>query len=225
MYKPKYSIIIPTKNEEATIGKVLSSIPNKLRRHSEIIVADSSEDSTPEIAKLFNAKVIKINEGGKGRAVKEAIKISRGGILVFLDGDGTDPPSYIPILLEKLKDCNLVLGCRDLSKTKDKTTKILFMIYKHGFVNLFLRKFKKMGLDISDPLAGFRVIRKRDFNRLDIRSNNFEIEAEMNAKALALGYKINAVPIPIKLRDGGIFRSKLLLNPKELAKIIANGFS
>ena len=61
MSKPKYSIIIPTKNEEATIEKVLSSIPNKLRRHSEIIVADSSEDSTPEIAKLFNAKVIKIN--------------------------------------------------------------------------------------------------------------------------------------------------------------------
>ncbi len=218
--KPKYSIIIPTKNEEDTIAHVLYNIPNEIKKNSEIIVADSSDDLTPFIAKSFGAMVIKVKSGGKGKAVRIGVEKSRGDTLIFLDGDGTDPPTYIPHLLKKLEDCHLVLGCRDENKTKDKLDKMLFLIYKFGFVSPFLRKFNKLGLTVSDPLAGFRAIRKSDFNKLGLQSNNFELETEMNIKALNLGFKIGIVQIPVTLRENSIFKSKLLLNPKELIKII-----
>lgn len=218
--KPKYSIIIPTKNEEDTIAHVLYTIPDELKKDSEIIVADSSDDLTPHIAKSFGAMVVKVKSGGKGKAVRIAVGKSRGDILIFLDGDGTDPPTYIPHLLKKLEDCHLVLGCRDGKKTKDKLDKTLFLIYKFGFVSPFLKKFNKLGLTVSDPLAGFRAIRKSDFKRLDLHSDNFELETEMNVKALNLGFKIGIIQIPVTLRVNSVFKSKLLLNPRELIKII-----
>jgi glycosyltransferase involved in cell wall biosynthesis len=53
----KVGFIIPTRNEEKSIGKVLSKIPFRWKKN--VIVVDSSEDKTPLIAKKFGARVIK----------------------------------------------------------------------------------------------------------------------------------------------------------------------
>lgn len=83
----KYSIIIATLNEEKGIAKVINSIPKEIRSQSEIIVPDVSTDSTPEIAEKLGARVIRMKEKGKGRQMREAVRQSRGEILIFMDGD------------------------------------------------------------------------------------------------------------------------------------------
>ena len=66
---PEVSVVIPTKNEEESIGKCIEKIQGVFNEHhidGEIIVADNSTDTTPEIAKRLGAKVIVPDEHGYG---------------------------------------------------------------------------------------------------------------------------------------------------------------
>ncbi|ATZ61754.2 MAG: glycosyltransferase family 2 protein [Methanosarcinales archaeon Met12] len=216
--KPKYSIIIATKNEEEAIAKVLCSIPEEVAKYSETIVVDSSTDYTPIIAERLGAKVIKESRKGKGRAMKKGVKSSKGDVLIFLDGDGTDPPEYTPKLIKKLNNSDLVLGCRSMEcfETDDKMMRQIFRVY--GF---FVRPlFYLVGFKVSDPLAGFRVIRRKDWDKLDLKSNDFEIEAEMNVKATNEGFVVKELAIPHLKRGGGLRKSKLITNPKMWFRIM-----
>jgi glycosyltransferase involved in cell wall biosynthesis len=210
--RPKYSIIIATKNEEEAIAKVICSIPENVVKISEIIVVDSSTDCTPIIAERLGARVIRQKAKGKGRAMKRGVNESKGDVLVFLDGDGTDPPEYMPKLIKKLESSDLVLGCRAMKNFKTDNLKMrgIFKLYSPFMRSLFY----PIGIKVSDPLAGFRVIRRKDWNRLDLKSDAFEIEAEMNVKAVKNGFLIKEVAIPHLSRGGGLLKSKLVTSPR-----------
>lgn len=218
--KAKYSIVIATRNEECGIAKVLCSIPEQVEKESEIIVVDSSSDLTPVIAERLGAKVIREGRKGKGRAMKLGVKESKGEVLIFLDGDGTDPPQYIPELIKKLEEHDLVLGSRVAKtfKSDSKLYRAYFLPYEL-FVGTFFKDI--VGFRIAgDPLAGFRVIRRKDWDRLNLESDGFEIEAEMDIKSLELGFKVGEVPIPLLKRAGGILKSKLVTNPRMQLRIL-----
>ncbi|MBT9159611.1 MAG: glycosyltransferase family 2 protein [Dehalococcoidia bacterium] len=212
------SIIIPTLNEEEGIAKVICSIPKEIKDQSEVIVVDVSADLTPIIAERLGAKVIRAEIKGKGRQMRKGVEHSQGEILIFLDGDGTDPPQYIPKLLEKLEEADLVLGCRSMGnfRTDDKSMRRVFKVY--GF---FIRPlFRLINFKASDPLAGFRVIRKKDWQKLDLESNDFKIETEMNIKVMKQGFVVKEVAIPhLKRCGGGLKASKLVYNPRQWFEI------
>ncbi len=205
------SIIIPTLNEEEGIAKVICSIPEKIRKQSEVLVVDASNDMTSIIAERLGAKVIWTEQRGKGRQMRQAVENSQGEILIFLDGDGTDPAQYIPRLLKELEGADLVLGCRSMKEFKadDKQMRRVFKVYAFFIQPLF----RLIGFNAADPLAGFRVIRRKDWDRLNLESNDFKIETEMNIKAMKLGFVIKEVAIPhLKRCGGGLRASKLTRN-------------
>lgn len=214
----RLSIIIPTLNEEEGIAKVFCSIPEEIREQSEIIVVDVSTDYTPIIAERLGAKVIKMEKRGKGRQMREAVELSEGEILIFLDGDGTDPPGFIPELLEKLEGANLVLGCRSNKKFEEEDDKMMRQIFKvyRPFVGPL---FSLIDFNASDPLAGFRAIRRKDWDKLNLTSDAFEIETEINIKAIKQGFIIKEVPIPHLKRCGGVGKSKFTRSPEQWLKI------
>ncbi|MBI3190495.1 glycosyltransferase family 2 protein [archaeon] len=218
--KPKYSIIIATKNEEESIAKVICSFPENVRKQSEIIVVDSSTDHTPIIAEKLGVKVIHEKGKGKGCAMKTGVDASKGDIVIFMDGDGTDPPSFIPKLLKKLEHADLVLGSRSMKEfpEDDPMMRRIFRFYGQLSVRPIFRMagFKVKG----DPLAGFRAIRKNDWYRMDLKSNDFRIEAEMNMRAVKLGFRTGEIPIPHLKRGGGLMKSKLVTSPKMWIKIM-----
>ena len=226
MSNPKISIIIPTLNEEEGIAKTICSIPKKIREQSEVIVVDVSNDYTSIIAERLGARVIKAKKKGKGRQMRQAVKESNGEILIFLDGDGTDPAQYIPKLLEKLKEAELVLGCRSMAKFKidDKEMRRIFKFYGFFIQNIF----RLIDFKVADPLAGFRAIRKKDWQKLELESDDFKIETEMNIKAMKLGWVIKEIAIPhLKRCGGGLKASKLAFNPPqylEISKIFLKHF-
>jgi len=197
--KPKYSIIIPTKNEENGIAKVINSIPKDIRKFSEVIVVDSSSDRTPTIARELGTKVIKEKRSGKGLAMRTGVRNARGNILVFLDGDGTYPSSYIKKMIKKLKSADLVLGCR---KTDDIILKI----------GIFLEKllFSLVNFNVPDPLTGYRVTRKKDWHRLALKSKGFEIETEMNIEAIEKNFRIKYLIFPHSYGLRDFFKSKFV---------------
>lgn len=224
---PLLSIIIPTLDEEEGIAKVICSIPEEIRNQSEVIVVDVSTDYTPIIAERLGARVIRAKIKGKGWQMRQAAEQANGEILIFLDGDGTDPSPYIPKLLKELQEgADLVLGCRNMKEFKidDKHMRRVFKAYGFFIKNLF----RLIGFRASDPLAGFRVIRKKDWQKLELTSNDFKIETEMNIKAMKHGLVIKEVAIPhLKRCGGGLKASKLVFNPKqwfEISKMFAGYF-
>ncbi len=80
------SIIIPTKNEEKYLPKLLDSIKKQTFKDYEIIVADNdSKDKTKEIAIKYGCKIVKGDLPGKAR--NEGVKIAKGDDILFLDAD------------------------------------------------------------------------------------------------------------------------------------------
>lgn len=221
--KKNISIIIPTKNEEEGIAKVLCGIPKEIKRRAEVIVVDTSEDLTPVIARRLGAKVLHLGKKrkGKGFQMKIGAKIARGEILVFLDGDGTDPPRYISKLLKKLKKYDIVLGARNLSvRGSNKLYKCVFATY----IPIVGGFFRALGFKTDgDPLAGFRAMKKSTWEKLNLKSNDFAIETEMNLKAVEMGLKVGEVPIPILPRSGGLLKSKLVRDVNQWAKVLNYG--
>src|SRR5580704_13702491 len=98
----RVSVIIPTRNEGLSLERVLADLPASLV--SEVLVVDSdSTDGTPEIAARMGARVIREPRRGYGRACLTGIaNASSPDVIVFLDGDYSDRPAELPLLLRPI---------------------------------------------------------------------------------------------------------------------------
>ena len=110
----RVSVIIPTRNEALSLGHVLADLPAGLV--TEILVVDSdSTDGTPEIAARMGARVIREPRRGYGRACLTGLtQVSSPDVVVFLDGDYSDRPAELPLLLGPIADgrADITLGSR-----------------------------------------------------------------------------------------------------------------
>src|SRR3981081_552540 len=97
----RVSVIIPTHNEAQAIGRVLADLPSRLI--TEVIVVDSnSTDGTPGLARQMGAQVIQEPRRGYGRACLTGLANAQNpDVVVFLDGDYSDRPSELPIILAR----------------------------------------------------------------------------------------------------------------------------
>ena len=114
----RVSVIIPTRNEAQAIGRVLADLPSNLV--TEVIVVDSnSTDGTPDIDRGMGARVIQEPSRGYGRACLTGLaNTDNPDVVVFLDGDYSDRPSELPILLAPIIEgrADITLGSRLTSK-------------------------------------------------------------------------------------------------------------
>src|SRR2546427_11600793 len=95
----RVSIVIPTMNEEASLGRVLDEVAEAMRGHGAyegIVVDTASRDRTVEIARAKGARIVPEPRRGYGRAYKTGFAAARGSIIVALDADLTYPASRIP---------------------------------------------------------------------------------------------------------------------------------
>src|SRR5271155_5486002 len=110
----RVSVIIPTRNEALSIGRVLADLPMDLV--TEVIVVDSnSSDDTREIAARMGARVIPEPRRGYGRACLTGLAAANSpDVVVFLDGDYSDRPAELPILLAPIIEGrgDITLGSR-----------------------------------------------------------------------------------------------------------------
>ena len=99
MSNPIIKLVIPARNEEQAIGKVVSGVIDQV---DQVIVADNgSTDATAAVATDAGAKVVFVEEPGYGRACLAAIHAAgEHDILVFMDGDASDDPDDLKALLK-----------------------------------------------------------------------------------------------------------------------------
>jgi len=88
MDKTGVSIIIPAYNEAQSIGDIVSKIVELYPEFEVIVINDGSTDDTDAVARGVGAHVYNHPYNiGNGAAIKSGIRIAKGDILVFMDGD------------------------------------------------------------------------------------------------------------------------------------------
>jgi glycosyltransferase involved in cell wall biosynthesis len=194
------SVIIPTHNEAQAIERVLADLPSDLT--TEVIVVDSnSNDGTPEIAARMGARVLHEPRRGYGRACLTGLAgASSPDVVVFLDGDYSDRPDELPILLTPIIDgrADITLGSR-LGKQSIHGALPWHQVFGNRLAASLIRLL--YGLEISD-LGPFRAGRADVLRALVLEETTYGWAVEMILKGALAGFRVVEVPVSYYPRIG-----------------------
>ena len=196
----RVSVVIPTHNEAQAIGRVLADLPSDLV--TEVIVVDSnSSDETPDLAAKMGARVLQEPRRGYGRACLTGLANAENpDVVVFLDGDYSDRPSELPILLAPI-----IEGCADItlgSRLRERRSAGA-LPWHQVFGNRLAAGLIRLlyGLKISD-LGPFRAGRADVLRALALEETTYGWAVEMILKAAAAGFRVVEVPVSYHPRIG-----------------------
>jgi glycosyltransferase involved in cell wall biosynthesis len=196
----RVSVIIPTHNEAQAIGCVLTDLPSDLV--TDVIVVDSnSNDGTPEIAAKLGALVVQEPRRGYGRACLTGLaNANSADVVVFLDGDYSDRPSELPILLAPIIEgrADIALGSRLRERRSDGA-----MPWHQVFGNRLAAGLIRLlyGLEISD-LGPFRACRADILRGLGLEETTYGWAVELILKGALAGFRVVEVPVSYYPRIG-----------------------
>lgn len=196
----RLSVVIPTHNEAQAIGRVLADLPPDLV--TEVIVVDSnSNDRTPEIAATMGARIIQEPRRGYGQACLTGLAAADSpDVVVFLDGDYSDRPSELPILLAPIMDgrADITLGSR-LGERRSAGALPWHQAQGNRIAASLIRLL--YGLQITD-LGPFRAGRAEVLRALALEETTYGWAVEMILKAALAGYRVVEVPVSYYSRIG-----------------------
>ena len=201
------AIIIPALNEEGALPPLLSEIPDDIARWI-IVVDNGSTDATAIVARDAGAIVVPEPTRGYGRACLTGLQtaVNMGAdIVVYMDGDGSDDPADLPMMLTHLIEghADLVIGSRAGMKAERNAVTTQARL-GNWLVSSIIRLL--YGTRIHD-IGSFRVIRTADLAALGMREMTYGWPVEMVVKAARAHYRMLELPIHYRRRSHG--RSKV----------------
>ena len=219
--KKTVQAIIPTLNEENTIGLVIERTEYYV---DEVLIIDGrSHDNTVEILKENGVRYL-IQEGiGKGSALRQAFTEATSDMIIILDADGSMLPNEIPRYLKELAlGADVVKGSRFLPKGGSDDLSPIRRIGNRFFVLLVNLLY---GLNLTDVCYGYMAFTNDALKKLhpELRSDGFDIEAEIIIKAVKLGLDIHEVPSYELKRAFGKSNLRALRDGFKILKVILKG--
>jgi glycosyltransferase involved in cell wall biosynthesis len=192
------AVMMPVYNEEATLPVILSHVLARPEVGEVIAVDDGSRDASPAILREVAARdprvkvLTQVPNQGKGMALRRAVgEISRPFALVQdadLEYDPRDYPALLQPLVEERAD--VVYGVRGFASHTS---------YSYWFVkgNQLVTLATNLLFDcyVSDMETGYKVLRSELWQRLNLQGRRFDIEPDITARILRLGYRIHEVPV------------------------------
>lgn len=196
------AVIIPAFNEEKSIGKVVNAIPKDLVQ-TIIVVNNNSTDDTINVANSAGAIVLTENRKGYGWACLKGmdyLKNQSPDIVVFLDGDFSDYPEEIKLLIQPIVELNMdmVIGSRVLGK-REKGSLLPQQRFGNWLATKLIRLF--YGAKFTD-LGPFRAIRHHKLIALNMADKTYGWTIEMQIKAAKKKYLFCEVPVSYRKRIG-----------------------
>ena len=197
------SAVIPCLDEEAAVAAVVSAV--LAQNVSEVVVVDGgSRDRTVDQATAAGARVIVEARRGYGRALQAGIAAVREdtNILVFLDGDGSDPAEFIPALVSPIiaGQAVFVLGSRTRG-ARERSSLAPQQVMAAHVGSLLLRLV--YGARFSD-LSPFRAIRRDVLDRLGMSDMTYGWNLEMLMRIAAAGVPAREIAVGQRRRIGGV---------------------
>jgi glycosyl transferase family 2 len=194
---PELTIVIPTLNEALTISRFLGWCKEGIARTNarvEILIVDSSTDSTPDIALALGARVLRAPARGLGRAYIDAIPFVRGEYVIMGDADCTYDFRQIGSFLEALRaGADFVMGSRFGGRIEPGAMPALHRYFGTPLTTLILNCMFRSRF--SDIHCGMRGLTLDALRRMNLQSQGWEYASEMILKSVHMRLRTEEVPI------------------------------
>jgi len=192
------SVMMPAFNEERTLEIILGHVLERPEVGEVIVVDDGSTDGTWDIINRFAASDPRVrafrheSNRGKGAALRLAIDELRMPFALVQDADLEYDPRDYPAILEPLVEgrADAVYGVRGFA---GQTAFSFWFVLGNKAVTFVTNLL--FDCYISDMETGYKVLRSELWRRLRLRGTRFDIEPDITARILRLGYRIHEVPI------------------------------
>jgi glycosyltransferase involved in cell wall biosynthesis len=182
----------------------LKDIPKHLVR--EIIVCNNnSTDQTAEVAIQAGATVVFQPLKGYGNACLKGMehiaqKIEKPNIIVFLDGDYSDHPEEISLLIAPITEgvADMVIGSRALG-ARESGSMTPQQVFGNWLATFLIKLFFKYQFTDLGPFRAIRYDKLLEINMID---KNFGWTVEMQVKAAKKKLRCTEIPVTYRRRIG-----------------------
>ncbi len=195
----KLSVLMPVYNEEAGLEEILRRVAAVAIDKEIIVVDDCSKDGTAAIldnSSFPELRVIRhrVNRG-KGAAIRTALRVATGDAVIIQDADLEYDPEDYHALLAPIRngEAQVVYGVRSFAGQK--------RLFRWGNQLLTALTNLLYGVHIHDMETCYKVMALDIAQRLELECNRFDLEPEITAKIIRLGFKIHEVPISYVPRE------------------------
>jgi glycosyltransferase involved in cell wall biosynthesis len=188
--QPRVAVLIPCRNEEAAIGKVVSDFKRALPEAAVYVYDNNSTDHTILEARAAGAVVRRERLQGKGHVVRRMFADVDADVYILVDGDDTYDAAVAPGMLKMLVDGQLdMVSAARYGAVRDAYRR------GHRLGNVLLSALVSwaFGGGITDLLSGYRVFSRRFVKSFPALSAGFETETEFTVHALALHMPVQEV--------------------------------
>ncbi len=223
------SIILPCFNEARSVprypGELFGCLEALKISYEVLAVDDGSTDGTAgALAPLCGKHPLRVlaheSNRGLGAALRTGFAAAKGEWIVTLDADLTFNPAQIKSLLDRQKetDADLVAGSPFL--TPKGTASVPWRRRLPSLlINAFYRGLFGMSLTSYTPI--FRLYRTETLRKLPLKSEGFEINAEIAARLLLAKKRAAETPAALSLRTEGSSKLSSLRELGRHARLIA----
>ncbi len=196
--KDEVCILIPTLNEDLTIGEIIHEF--KELGYNHILVVDgNSTDNTDKISRESGATVHTQTGKGKGNAIIEAFEIIEQPYILMLDGDGTYSPKDAEKMLTPLfSGFDQVIGDRLINAEEGSFSRL--NLFGNHMVNYLFKVAHSR--DLHDILSGYRAFTRTAIHQMNLKQKGFEIETEISVESVRIGQRVVVVPVTYSRRPG-----------------------
>ena len=208
---PELSIVIPAVNEHLTIEEFVAWCLEGLRIsgvRGEILIVDSSDDATPQLARAGGARVLITPRRGLGRAYIDAVPYIRGRYVIMGDADCTYDFRLIqPFIAAFREGHEYVMGSRWLGSIEKGAMPKLHQYFGTPLTTWILNRVYHSRF--TDIHCGMRGITKEALVRMGLTSQSWEYASEMVLKSVRMGLDTVEVPVAFyKDRNGRLSHHK-----------------
>jgi dolichyl-phosphate beta-glucosyltransferase len=204
---PKFSIVIPSYNEElrlpATLDKIAAYVHRNERPTEVIVVDDGSKDRTVEVATAYRSQIPRLRvvsngvNRGKGYSVRHGMLEARGEFVIFTDADLSSPIEEADKLLVGLASgFDVAIGSRALDRSLIEVHESAFREFAGIIFNKIVRIILR--LPFVDTQCGFKGFRRERCRILfeQQRIERFGFDPEL--LYLARHHGLKSVEIPVR---------------------------
>lgn len=221
-------VVVPTYNESKTLSVLIEGIFRlQLSDIAVYVVDDNSPDGTGSVAeelkKRYPITVLhRQKKEGLGKAYIDAFTHLPEDveIVIQMDADLSHDPKVIPVFLQALESCDVVLGSRYISGGKIENWNF-FRIAISRFGNWYARTI--LGLpygDLTGGYKGFRASVLREIMSKDFSSAGYNFQIETTFEAHKKGYKIKEIPITFSERKEGVSKFNIGIMIESFWKVL-----
>lgn len=194
------TLVIPAKNEEYSLPKVLEEIKNI--ECKKFIILSKTDIKTIRSIKNYKCAIIKQKKCGYGNALIEGInKVSTKYLCIF-NADGSFDPKYLRIMNKKINLNNSFLFASRYVNGGGSADDSLLTLIGNKIFTFIGKKFFK--LKISDILFTYIMGETNKFKKLKLQNSDFRICVEIPIKIKRNNFKYNSIPSFERKRLGGI---------------------